>query len=113
MGHPDYAQHIRIPSTKINMGCHESSLREPLQVRLCPVGHREGDIRDYFDNADHAELLARLAPEDSVYVRRMLKAPVLDPEEGLLASTRVHRRGAYAKLCIRWNSESGACEYVH
>ncbi|WP_051343995.1 group II intron reverse transcriptase/maturase [Alicyclobacillus herbarius] len=48
----------------------------------------EGDIRGYFDNVDHAKLLAKLAPEDRVFVRRMLKAPVLDPENGLVPSTR-------------------------
>jgi len=48
----------------------------------------EGDIRGYFDNVDHEKLLAKLAPEDRVYVRRMLKAPVIDPEKRLIESTR-------------------------
>lgn len=61
-------------------------------ANLCKAGSAqwiiEGDIRGYFDNVDHAKLLAKLAPEDRVYVRRMLKAPVLDLEQGLLTSTR-------------------------
>ncbi|WP_197460903.1 reverse transcriptase N-terminal domain-containing protein, partial [Ferroacidibacillus organovorans] len=48
----------------------------------------EGDIRGYFDNVDHAKLLAKLPPEDRVFVRRMLKAPILDPEAGLIPSNR-------------------------
>ena len=48
----------------------------------------EGDIRGYFDNVDHMKLLAKLAPEDRVFVRRMLRAPILDPETGLIPSTR-------------------------
>ncbi len=59
---------------------------------LCKTGSAqwviEGDIRGYFDNVDHAKLSGKLAPEDRVFVRRMLKAAVLDPEAGLLASTR-------------------------
>ncbi len=61
-------------------------------ANLCKAGSAqwiiEGDIRGYFDNVDHTKLLAKLAPEDRVYVRRMLKAPILDPEAGLLPSTR-------------------------
>jgi RNA-directed DNA polymerase len=61
-------------------------------ANLCKKGSAqwviEGDIRGYFDNVDHEKLLAKLAPEDRVYVGRMLKAPVIDPEEGLIESTR-------------------------
>ncbi|GMA62075.1 reverse transcriptase domain-containing protein [Alicyclobacillus fastidiosus] len=42
----------------------------------------EGDIKGYFDNVDHTKLLAKLAPEDRVFVRRTLKAPVIDPKDG-------------------------------
>ncbi len=72
------------------MGCHESMSQ--VFANLCKAGSAywiiEGDIRGYFDNVDHTKLLAKLAPEDRVYVRRMLKAPILDPEKGLLLSTR-------------------------
>ncbi|CAM3815106.1 reverse transcriptase N-terminal domain-containing protein [Alicyclobacillus pomorum] len=43
-------------------------------ANLCKAGSAqwiiEGDIRGYFDNVDHTKLLAKLAPEDRVYVRR-------------------------------------------
>jgi RNA-directed DNA polymerase len=42
----------------------------------------EGDIKGYFDNVDHEKLLGKLPPEDRVFVRRILKAPIIDPEEG-------------------------------
>ncbi len=48
----------------------------------------EGDIKAFFDNVDHDKLLVKLAPEDRVSVRRMLKASVVDPEIGLMPSTR-------------------------
>jgi len=54
----------------------------------------EGDIRGYFDNVDHAKLQAKLAPEDRLFVRRMLKTPVIDPEEGVLQSTRGTPQGS-------------------
>jgi len=44
----------------------------------------EGDIRGYFDNVDHDKLIAKLASEDRVFVQRMLKSPVIDPEDGLI-----------------------------
>ncbi|MHB1683542.1 MAG: group II intron reverse transcriptase/maturase [Bacilli bacterium] len=73
-------------------------------ANLCKSGSAqwviEGDIRGYFDNVDHAKLLAKLAPEDRIYVRRMLKAPVLDPEEGLLASTRGTPQGGLVSPLI-------------
>jgi len=46
----------------------------------------EGDIQGFFDHVDHDKLLARLAPEDRGYVRRILQAPTLDPKRGLLAN---------------------------
>ena len=48
----------------------------------------EGDIKGYFDHVNHAKLLAKLAPEDRVFVRRMLKSSIVDPEMGLVPSTR-------------------------
>lgn len=48
----------------------------------------EGDIKGYFDHVDHTKLLDKLAPEDRVFVRRMLRAPVIDPEKGLIPSIR-------------------------
>jgi RNA-directed DNA polymerase len=42
----------------------------------------EGDIKGYFDNVDHEKLLGKLPTEDRVFVRRILRAPIIDPEDG-------------------------------
>jgi RNA-directed DNA polymerase len=56
--------------------------------RRSPQWVIEGDIKGFFDNVDHGKLLAKLAPEDRVFVRRMLKAPVVDQKEGVVQSTK-------------------------
>ena len=59
-----------------------------LSRRNSPPWVIEGDIQGFFDHVDHDKLLARLAPEDRGYVRRILQAPTLDPKRGLLANLR-------------------------
>ena len=48
----------------------------------------EGDIKGYFDNVDHEKLLNKLAPEDRVFVRRILKTPIIDPEDGRIPTAK-------------------------
>lgn len=48
----------------------------------------EGDIKGYFDNVDHEKLLGKLPPEDRVYVRRILKAPIIDPVDGHVPTSK-------------------------
>lgn len=61
-------------------------------LALCQSGSSqwiiEGDIRGYFDNVDHEKLLNKLAPEDRVFVRRILKAPIIDPEDGRIPTVK-------------------------
>ena len=59
-----------------------------LSRRDAPPWVIEGDIQGFFDHVDHDKLLARLAPEDRGYVRRILRAPTLDRKRGLLANLR-------------------------
>ena len=59
-----------------------------LASRRAPQWVIEGDIQGFFDNVRHETLLARLAPEDRTYIRRILQAPVIDPRQGKLASSR-------------------------
>lgn len=59
-----------------------------LARRRAPQWVIEGDIQGFFDNVQHDLLLARLAPEDRTYVRRILKAPVIDPHRGRQANDR-------------------------
>ncbi|GMA61629.1 reverse transcriptase N-terminal domain-containing protein [Alicyclobacillus fastidiosus] len=56
----------------------------------------EGDIKGYFDNVDHEKLLNKLASEDRVFVRRILKAPIIDPENGHMRPVqREHRKAVF------------------
>ena len=59
-----------------------------LAPRRAPQWVIEGDIQGFFDNVHHATLLARLAPEDRTYIRRILQAPVIDPRQGKLPNSR-------------------------
>jgi RNA-directed DNA polymerase len=45
----------------------------------------------------HDLLLARLAPEDRTYIRRILQAPVMDPQKGKLANSRGTPQGGLCK----------------
>ncbi|MCL6446126.1 MAG: group II intron reverse transcriptase/maturase [Alicyclobacillus sp.] len=42
----------------------------------------EGDIKGFFDNVNHEKLLARLAPEDRGIIKKILKAPIIEPQKG-------------------------------
>ena len=53
-----------------------------LATKRSPEWVIEGDIKGFFDNVDHEKLLARLASEDRVLIRRILKAPVIEPRKG-------------------------------
>ncbi|POB11047.1 group II intron reverse transcriptase/maturase [Sulfobacillus sp. hq2] len=59
-----------------------------LAPRRAPQWVIEGDIKGFFDNVQHHLLLARLAPEDRTYIRRILEAPIMDPRRGKQANTR-------------------------
>jgi RNA-directed DNA polymerase len=59
-----------------------------LARKTSPTWVIEGDIKGYFDNIDHEKLLKKLAPEDQEYIRRILKAPVIEQERGKTETTK-------------------------
>jgi RNA-directed DNA polymerase len=70
----------------------------------------EGDIKGFFSNVDHTKLLTKLASEDQVFVRRMLKTPIVDPKEGLIPSTKGTPQGSLLSPLIS-NVASHGMEY--
>lgn len=57
----------------------------------------EGDIKGFFDHVDHEKLLAKLAPEDRGFMRRILKAPVMEPQEGMIPNRSGTPQGGLCK----------------
>lgn len=64
-----------------------------LAARRSPLWVIEGDIRGFSDNVDHEKLLARLAPEDRTFIRRILKTPVIEPKEGKIPNNTGTQQG--------------------
>ncbi|CAM3749094.1 reverse transcriptase domain-containing protein [Alicyclobacillus pomorum] len=57
-----------------------------LATKRAPQWVIEGDIKGFFDNVHHEKLLIKLAPEDRTFIRRTLKAPVIEPKRGRVPS---------------------------
>lgn len=59
-----------------------------LSQKKSPQWVIEGDIKGFFDHVDHEKLLVKLAPEDRPFIRRILKAPIIEPDKGRVPSFR-------------------------
>ncbi len=87
MGHQVRAKLIRISSKSLHVGRHRTVF-SILAQRESSQWVIEGDIKGFFDNVEHEKLLMKLAPEDRTFIRRILKAPTIEPERGRIPSVK-------------------------